>query len=114
MRRDDMDALHTLLETERRCLLDGDLNAVAVIIPEKQRLVTALESSDIRDRGRWHALQRAAQWNQTLLEGAMSGVRMAGNRLAALRRNLNQLDTYDTGGRRRSLGADRPSVERKA
>jgi len=114
MRQDSIAALESLLARERSVLLAGDLAGIAELTRQKERLVDALTHSIVADPLRWQALDRMAHRNQRLLASALAGVRAATERLAAMRHNLNQLDTYSHDGQRQALGEQRRQLERKA
>mgnify|MGYP000344164972 CR=1 FL=1 len=103
MTRRDVRALASLMDRERRLLLSGDLAALARLVPEKTRLAAALPSAGV-DRETVEALSRSAHRNARLLAAALSGIQSAQLRLSAARDTPPNLETYDRGGRRQTLG----------
>ena len=108
-------ALESLLERERDALLAGDLERVTTLLPEKQSLMERLADVPAQDAVLLRSVSDKVQRNQKLLTGAMEGVRTVTERLAALRRVRDTLETYGADGKRRNIDTDRPpSVERRA
>ena len=108
-------ALDELLETERRALLGGDLEKVTTLLPTKEDLIGRLEDLSPADPALLRALSRKIARNQALLTGAMEGIRAVNDRLSALRRVRDGLETYGADGKRRAIStSESPSVERRA
>lgn len=96
-------ALDALLETERQALLNGDLDAIAGLVPEKESLIDsllALQPSSGDDLAR---LQKKLTRNSALFDSALEGIRSVANRLSTLRRLRRSLETYDQSGRKMPL-----------
>lgn len=109
------DALDVLLDQERDALLAGDLEKIACLLPEKEKLVTDLLDSPSEEQTALNVLQSKLKHNQLLLDGAMQGIRTVASRLAALRQVREALDTYDAQGRRQRAAGMKPTkVERRA
>lgn len=107
-----IDALTDLLEKERAALLSGDIDALARLAPQKERI---LQSLDAADRPALEALHGKALRNQELIDSALQGIRDVTERLQALRLARRSLETYDRQGQRRSIDATaRPTVEKRA
>lgn len=107
--------LDELLDKERRALLDGDLNAISRGLREKERLIDALHALQSEQADDFSAVREKAMRNQVLLDGAMDGIRAAVDRMAALRRIRDTLDTYDQSGRRTVITSLRSGqVEKRA
>lgn len=111
-----IDKLDELLDVERRALLNGELDAIAAIAGEKERLIDALNAME--PEGRQPALQdlqNKVSRNQVLLDGALQGIRKVAARLAALRRIRRTLETYDAMGRKQTIqGEVEHKVEKRA
>jgi len=106
-------ALDDLLEKERTALIGGDLDVISRSLPEKERLIDALNTSGQREG--LIGLQGKLMRNHALLDSAMDGIRSVANRLGALRRVRNSLDTYDESGRRTTIeGFREKQVEKRA
>lgn len=109
------DALDVLLDQERDALLAGDLEKIALLLPEKEKLVTDLLDDTSDGEPALNVLQGKLRHNQLLLDGAMQGIRTVASRLAALRQVREALDTYDAQGRRQRATVLKPAkVERRA
>jgi len=97
--------LDTMLETERAALLQGDLTAIADGLPEKERMIAALETS-----GTSHAalaeLQAKMIRNQALFDGALQGIRSVAARIASFRGIRKSMDTYDKRGCKQTIPGD--------
>ncbi len=94
--------LDALLDDERAALLGGDLGRVGTCVPEKERLVQAL--NDKMDRRQdLGALQAKMIRNQGLLDGALQGIRSVAARIASYREIRKSMDTYDGQGRKHTI-----------
>lgn len=108
-------ALDDLLEAEKAALLIGDLDGAVRLAAQKESLVAALSDLSAGARPALEAVQTKARRNEALLEGALEGIRAVADRLRILRETRRTLETYDSKGRRQSIGnTARPSVERRA
>ena len=108
-------ALDELLETERGALLCGDLEKVTTLLPTKEDLIGRLTDISPADPALLEALSLKVARNQSLLTGAMEGIRSVNDRLSALRRVRDGLETYGADGKRRAIATSQsPSVERRA
>ena len=106
------DALEDLLDRERSALLAGDIEGLARMGDEKERLLTALADAPPRALD---AIRDKADRNRVLLNSALDGIRAVSLRLAALREVRETLDTYDRGGNRQQIrGLARSRIERRA
>jgi hypothetical protein len=108
-------SLDDLLDRERSALLDGDLDAVSRSLREKERLIDALNG--IRPAGEdiLGAIRDKVQRNQVLLDGALDGIRAVADRMSALRRIRETLETYDQSGHRTVIeGLRKGRVEKRA
>tara|TARA_R110002012_G_scaffold191317_1_gene359060 strand:- start:232 stop:615 length:384 start_codon:yes stop_codon:yes gene_type:complete len=112
---DTLVKLDDLLELEREALLAGNIDGVTRRLPEKERLMNSLEAFELTDESKLDPLKRKAERNQRLLESALEGLRAVTNRISALRRIRETLETYDQSGRRTTISETRGSqVEKRA
>jgi flagellar biosynthesis/type III secretory pathway chaperone len=108
-------SLDDLLDRERIALLNGDLDAISRGLREKERLIDALNALHGDQDEDLSAIRNKAQRNQILLESALSGVRAVADRVAALRRVRDTLETYDQSGRKTAISTLRTGqVEKRA
>lgn len=106
------EALEKLLDRERNALLAGDLETIAGLAEEKERLIGQLSGSAVPGL---EGLRNKAARNQALLNSALEGIRAVADRLEAVRQLRGTLDTYDSNGRRHSIdGLRQPRVEKRA
>ncbi|MHC0051956.1 hypothetical protein [Actibacterium sp. D379-3] len=107
--------LRDLLEREHEALLGGQLDQIARLADEKERLQAQLavgaDRAHLSDLG---GLQRMAGRNADLLNAVRRGLETARARLMQIRDGGPQLNTYDRLGQRSSLGAPRKTLERRA
>lgn len=107
--------LDDLLDKERACLLAGDLSGLSRILREKERIIDTLNSLLPENDPGLDALKDKALRNQALLDTAVEGIRAVANRVSALRRVRDTLETYDKTGRKTSFDAQpRGRVEKRA
>ena len=98
-----LDRMDSLLDEERKALLDGDLEAIGALLTRKEALIDALSAIG-PDAGQGVAsLQGKVMRNQALLDGALQGIRTVAARLSDLRRIRRSLETYDSRGRKSSI-----------
>ncbi|SEL53855.1 hypothetical protein SAMN05443999_10630 [Roseovarius azorensis] len=102
--------LDTLLETERKALLHGDLHRISTLVEEKETLIDELNRMTTDAPGDIAALQAKLMRNQALLDGALQGIRNVSARLAAFRQVRRAMDTYDRDGHKHTIPGE---VERK-
>lgn len=108
-------SLDDLLDRERIALLNGDLDAISRGLREKERLIDALNALHGDQDENLSAIRNKAQRNQILLESALSGIRAVADRVAALRRVRDTLETYDQSGRKTAISTLRTGqVEKRA
>mgnify|MGYP001054820893 CR=1 FL=1 len=107
--------LDELLDRERAALLDGDLDAISRSLREKERLIDALNGQQLTSETELSAIREKVQRNQILLGGALDGIRAVAERLYALRRIRDTLETYDQTGQKTVLERLRSGqVEKRA
>lgn len=111
---DTSERLAALIEEERAALLDGDLDRVAALLPEKEALVQTL-LTEAEDADLVAPLQDGLRRNAVLFDHALEGLRQVVKRLGSLDGIRKTLETYDSLGRRTCLSGPAPSsVERRA
>lgn len=110
-----IDSLDDLLDEERRALLAGNLGEIARLHTRKEQLIDALNQLHADNSINLEPLNSKLLRNQSLLNTALTGIRSVAQRLAAIRRVRQSLDTYDSRGRKTSveMGVDR-SIEKRA
>ena len=107
--------LDELLDRERTALLDGDLEGISRSLREKERLIDALNGLGTTPEVELAGIRMKIQRNQILLDGALDGIRAVAERLSALRRIRDTLETYDQTGQKTVLDRLRSGqVEKRA
>ncbi|MDX5414290.1 MAG: hypothetical protein LPK02_14740 [Rhodobacterales bacterium] len=107
--------LDELLDRERSALLEGDLDGISRSLREKERLIDMLNALPPSAELRLTSIRHKVQRNQVLLDGALEGIRSVAERLSALRRIRDTLETYDQTGQKTVLDGLRPGrVEKRA
>lgn len=110
-----IEELDQLLDRERHALLAGDLDQIARILSLKETLIDRINTLEALERDDLSGVQMKLSRNQTLLNGAMDGIRAVADRMADLRRVRQGLDTYDGHGRKtRHSTRTQGSIERRA
>lgn len=108
-------SLDDLLDRERTALLNGDLDAISRGLREKERLIDALNALHDAQDENLSAIRSKAIRNQILLENALTGIRAVADRVSALRRVRDTLETYDQSGRKTAISTLRTGqVEKRA
>lgn len=95
-----IEELDQLLDRERQALLAGDLEQIARILVLKEALIDQINAFDAAERDNLERVHDKLTRNQTLLKGAMEGIRAVADRMADLRRVRQGLETYDRSGRK--------------
>lgn len=104
-----------LLEREHAALLAGQLDTIARLAPERERLMGQLaDSAERASLPGLRALRVMAEHNEHLLAAARRGLEAARTRLAQLRNGGPRLNTYDRQGQRVCLDATPGRLERRA
>ena len=107
--------LDDILERERAALLTGDLEALSRVLREKERVIDTLNRGLPSDLGSLGALKTKANRNQALLDREVEGIRVVADRVSALRRVRETLETYDQSGRKTTLESlHKGRVEKRA
>lgn len=111
----EIEQLDALLEQERKALLAGDLQEIALLYDQKERLIEALNASEHRDLANLMQLDGKVRRNQLLLNGALEGIRTVTQRMAALQQVRQSLETYDRDGQKQRIDVRSDhSVEKRA
>ncbi|MBY5987069.1 MULTISPECIES: flagellar protein FlgN [Roseovarius] len=100
-----IDELDRLLDFERQAVLDGNLQEMSDIIRKKECLIDALSDLDASHAAPMSEIQDKLTRNQTLLDGALQGIRRASARLAAVRKVRRTLETYGEDGQKKTIDA---------
>lgn len=98
-----IEQLDELLERERGHLLTGDLPKFTELLDEKEKLLAQIGELKQAEFPDLQQVQSRMNYNQSLLESAMRGIRAAAERLQTLRSIRRGLETYDSQGQRRTL-----------
>ena len=107
--------LDSLLDTERQALLDGNLEALATIVGEKEGLIDALNQAELEVPDDIAPVNEKVVRNQALLEQALNGIRSVARKLAEIRQTRRSFDTYDHMGQKSQIEADaKTTVEKRA
>ena len=107
--------LDRLLDEEKDALLTGDLDRVARLAHEKERLAGALATAGPDARHGLQALEAKLCRNRRLLQSALTGIRSVADRMAELHRVRRGLETYDSTGRKSRKGdMTRNALEKRA
>ncbi|MBV1896408.1 MAG: flagellar export chaperone FlgN [Rhodobacteraceae bacterium] len=110
-----IDKLDELLDSEKKALVQGDIDRVGQLMPQKEYLVESLNAQDNLDRKNLARLHQKVMRNQTLLDSALEGIRAVATRMSELRRVRSGLETYDERGRKQHFGDQRSTqVEKRA
>ena len=110
--RDNARDLTSLLDRERRAILNGDFAALRRLLPEKERLI-GLTANDRTIGERLIGLRQKAARNHALLEAAAHGIRSVIGGLSSARGPAPELETYDQTGRRSTCSERAGSMERR-
>lgn len=92
-------ALSEVLKQERTALTSGDFDAIRRLVPQKARLIDAVNTNAPRDAAVLQKLQEHLTRNQELLHSAMDGVRSVAEHIQAARSVQSSLKIYDGSGR---------------
>ena len=107
--------LDALLDVERRALLDGDLEALAGLVQEKEQIMEELSRAEFADEEALSPINEKMQRNHVLLEQALGGIRAVARRLADIRQTRKSFDIYNRLGRKNRIeGGSDSSVEKRA
>ena len=93
-------SLEEILDLERTALVDGDLDRLTHMVPEKEKLIGAINDFQVRDSADLIRVQQKVERNQALLNSAADGIRAVAARMAELRRVRQEFSTYGADGQR--------------
>lgn len=93
-------SLEEVLDLERTALVDGDLDRLNQMAPEKEKLIGAVNDMQVFDSDDLMRLQKKVTRNQALLNSAAEGIRAVAGRMAELRRVRQEFSTYGADGQR--------------
>ncbi|MEM6309066.1 MAG: flagellar biosynthesis protein FlgN [Pseudomonadota bacterium] len=96
----DIDALEDLLDAERTALLAGKLDDVSRLRTRKERLISTLNEHGSFQAEKFEGVREKAKRNHVLLDSALNGIRSVTQRLSAIRKVRQSLETYDSFGRK--------------
>lgn len=100
MPNDLIKALEEVLDLERAALVEGDLERLDHMSPEKEKLIGAINEMQVLDSADLIAVQKKLERNQALLTSAADGIRAVAERMSELRRVRQEFTTYDAAGQR--------------
>ncbi|WP_237218066.1 flagellar protein FlgN [Ruegeria lacuscaerulensis] len=93
-------SLEEVLDLERNALVQGDLDQLTQMAPEKEKLIDAVNDLQVLDSEDLIRLQDKVARNQALLGSAADGIRAVADRMAELRRVHGEFSTYGADGQR--------------
>ena len=105
--------LDDLLDAEKKSLLAGDLEQVGRLLERKESLIDQLSQLEEAELTQLETLNTKVKRNQALLDHALQGIKSVSQRLAALRRVRDSLDTYDESGKRQTIEMNSESTLEK-
>lgn len=98
-----LETLETVLNQERKALLAGDFEDLPNLLEAKERLLQNFQSTQITNPETLAKTHDLVSRNQTILDGALRGIRDVTNRLKTLQNVRDSLETYGNDGRRFSV-----------
>lgn len=101
--QDTIDALDDLLDKERVALLAGNLELIGRILARKEALMDTLGDHSKLEFEALSDVRSKAFRNHALLGSALDGIQRVADRLVAMRRIRNSLETYDALGQRQKV-----------
>ncbi len=108
-------SLEEVLDLERAALVQGDLDRLSSMVPEKEKLIGAINDLQVLESEALIRVQQKAERNQALLNSALEGIRSVAQRMAELRRVRQGLETYDSAGQKHRFSATRSAqLEKRA
>lgn len=112
---DTLDALHDLLERERRALLAGRMDELERLVALKDALRAKLGDAPPLAAGpRLDALRALAAQNAELLNAARRGIEAASASLGMLRDGALKFETYNRDGQLRPMANRGSRIEKRA
>ncbi|WP_170383886.1 flagellar export chaperone FlgN [Ruegeria atlantica] len=108
-------SLEEVLDLERLALVDGDLDRLNHMVPEKEKLIGAINELQVFESTELVRLQKKVERNQALLNSAAEGIRAVASRMAELRRVRQEFSTYGADGQRSGFAVRRNAkLEKRA
>lgn len=115
MQNDLIKALEEVLDLERAALVEGDLDRLGNMMPEKEKLIGAINELHVQDSQDLIRVQQKVERNQTLLNSAADGIRAVASRMSELRRVRQEFSTYDAAGQRNGFAVrGKAKLEKRA
>lgn len=102
-----------LLDTERAALHSCAFDVLDELAERKRYLIQTL-GNNAPDPATIRNIRKRLQDNQALLAAAITGVKAASDRIAALQKVRSGLDVYDQTGQLNQVSAVPPGMEKKA
>lgn len=93
-------SLEEVLDLERAALVDGDLERLNHMVPEKEKLIGAINELQVLSSDDLLRVHQKVERNQALLNSAADGIRAVATRMAELRRVRQEFSTYGADGQR--------------
>ncbi|MAM61838.1 hypothetical protein [Maritimibacter sp. UBA3975] len=106
-------ALADLLEREKALILSGDIDGVARLSHEKERLMSRLARARFR-RGELDRLREKANRNNALLEASARGFKAVQDQISALAKGSETLKIYGSDGNRAAMGRKPTDFNKRA
>ncbi len=100
MSNDLIKSLEELLDLERSALVEGNLEQLDRMTPEKEKLIFEINGMQVRESLQLVQLQKKVERNQALLNSAAEGIRAVATRMSEMRRVRQEFSTYDATGQR--------------
>ncbi|WP_209505010.1 MULTISPECIES: flagellar biosynthesis protein FlgN [unclassified Ruegeria] len=108
-------SLEEVLDLERAALVQGDLDRLTHMVPEKEKLIGAINDLQVLDSDALVRVQQKVERNQALLNSAAEGIRAVASRMAELRRVRQEFSTYGADGQRSEFPVrNTPKLEKRA
>lgn len=115
MQTDLLKSLEELLDLERTALIEGDLDRLDHMSPEKEKLIGEINGLQATESDTLIRLQKKVERNQSLLNSAADGIRAVANRMSELNRVRREFSTYDAAGHRTGFAVRHPAkLEKRA
>lgn len=105
--------LLALLNKERKVIASAQFAELDDLATRKNALFETVQKNGV-EPAEMDKIHKALAANQTLLAAAITGVKAASDRLAALRAVRSELSVYDQSGRMAKVQTPRPGLEKKA
>ncbi|WP_425044830.1 hypothetical protein [Primorskyibacter sp. S87] len=100
-------ALTSILERERKVLLEGELEQLGELLVEKEKLLSEFALNPMSDDNKLRALREDFGRNLAMLESAKEGIQAVSLQLSEFLKVHQGLDVYRPSGAREQLGVRR-------